>query len=177
MRNLTRGSAIVVLAGLLIGVGGAAADEPRSSLPLLHWMTGSWAASIDGVEMEEHWTTPRAGMMLGLHRDVFASGKGFFEFLRIEDGPEGPVYLASPMGREATPFRMIEIGDRRAVFANPENDFPDRITYWMKDGGTLCARAEGQEGDEPRSSEWCWKRAQLDGGRVESAPPDDGDAD
>jgi len=173
MNNGIKTLGIAIAASLLVGVGGAAAGEPPSSLPLLHWMTGSWAATIDGVEMEEHWTTPKAGVMLGLHRDVFASGKGFFEFLRIEDGPDGPVYLASPRGREATPFPMVEIGDRRAVFANPEHDFPDRITYWMKDGNTLCARAEGVERDERRASEWCWHRTRLTGRPAETAPPDE----
>ena len=173
MKNMITCRLTVIVASLLLALSGVAADDPPSSLPLLHWMAGSWGASIDGVEMEEHWTTPRAGIMLGVHRDVFASGKGFFEFLRIEDGPDGPVYLASPLGREATPFPMVEIGDRRAVFANPDHDFPDRITYWMKDGDTICVRVEGEERDERRSKEWCWNRTRLTGRPAETTPPDE----
>jgi hypothetical protein len=62
---------------------------------------------------------------------------------------------------------MVEIGDRRAVFANPEHDFPDRITYWLKDDRTLCARAEGGEPGQRQSKEWCWSRTRLGGRGVE----------
>ncbi len=33
-------------------------------------MSGTWAGTQDGVEMEEQWTRPKGNTMLGLHRDV-----------------------------------------------------------------------------------------------------------
>jgi hypothetical protein len=121
----------------------------------LAWMAGHWKGTSDGTAMEEIWTAPGGGMLLGMHRDVGANGRAFFEFLRIEETKEGLVYLAQPKGAVPTAFRMVELSDRRVVFANPQHDFPQRIIYSLQDG-RLCARVEGENG---RPEEWCWTRA------------------
>lgn len=123
------------------------------SLDDLRWMAGHWRGSVDGVEMEEVWLAPRAGVMLGMHRDAKAT-RASFEFIRIATTPEGIVYFAQPAGRPPTPFRLMESTTTRAVFANPEHDFPQRIIYWLEDG-RLCARVEG-EGE--KAEQWCWTR-------------------
>jgi hypothetical protein len=120
-------------------------------------MAGHWEGEADGTAMEEVWLAPAGGRMVGLHRDVFPSGKSFFEFLRIEEVDGRLAYLASPRGREATVFPLQELGDHRVVFENPGHDFPQRILYWL-DGDRLHARIEGEEGGEKKSSEWSWVR-------------------
>jgi hypothetical protein len=60
------------------------------------------------------------------------------------------------MGRPPTPFKLVESGERRAVFANPQHDFPKRILYWLAKDGALHARIEGDAG---KSMEWRWERA------------------
>lgn len=126
---------------------------------MLDWMVGSWAGSRSGVEMEEHWTEARGGLMLGLHRDVLESGSTFFEYLRIEVGEDGEIdYVASPRGGQPTRFRMIGVADGRAIFSNPVHDHPKRIVYRLDDEGRLCARVEGVEDGNPRSAQWCWER-------------------
>jgi hypothetical protein len=147
---------------LVLTSGSAAAEEPAAdpvNLEELSWMVGSWAGTDDGVEMEEHWIAPKAGLMLGVHRDVFPSGRAFFEFLRIEAGDDGVIYWASPRGRQATPFRLIESAPGRVAFENPEHDWPQRILYWLEDKDTLAARAEGEQGGKSRAAEWRWSRA------------------
>ena len=119
----------------------------------LAWMTGHWAATIGGVAMEEQWSDPRGGLLLGTHRDV-SSKRTSFEFMRIADPKDGMVYLAQPGGQPPTPFRLIESAEQRVVFANPDHDFPKRIIYWMKDA-KLSARVEGDDG---AGEEWCWSR-------------------
>jgi hypothetical protein len=119
----------------------------------LSWMTGHWGATVDGVDMEEVWLAPSGGVMLGMHRDVKKT-KTFFEFLRIAPTPEGLAYLAQPGGRPATAFLLTEVSPTRAVFANPNHDFPQRITYTLEEG-RLCARVEGE--GQPAES-WCWSK-------------------
>ena len=128
-----------------------AAAPPK--LEDLAWMSGHWSATKDGVVMEEIWTTPRGGIMLGLHRDA-RDAKASFEFIRIAQTADGIVYFAQPGGRPPTPFTLVESGGTRAVFANPKHDFPKRIIYWMNDG-QLCARVEG---DGESAEQWCWAK-------------------
>jgi hypothetical protein len=95
--------------------------------------------------------------MLGMHRDVPGAGPAFFEFLRIEAGPDGIVYLAQPKGAAPTPFPLSELGDRRVVFENPAHDFPTRILYWLGDDGALNARVEGSRGGAVAAESWRWQ--------------------
>jgi uncharacterized protein YbjT (DUF2867 family) len=129
--------------------------DDRGSLEALDWMTGHWRSG-DG---EELWLAPRGGLMLGLNREVRAGRPAAFEYLRIEARADGAlVYLASPGGRDATPFRLTTLGPRRAVFTNPSHDFPKILTYW-REGETLRARADGVEGGKRMELEHAWTAA------------------
>ena len=120
-----------------------AADDPLASLG---WLSGHWVDEEGEQLVEELWLPPRGGLMLGLHRDVSPEKpRAWFEFLRIESRPDGVFYVASPGGRPSTDFRRVEEGETRAVFANPEHDFPKRIVYERR-GDRLTARAEGDDG-------------------------------
>jgi hypothetical protein len=147
----------VLFASTFLALAFAAAPAPPASDPLsaLSWMAGQWSGEEGGVRSEERWMEPAGGMMLAVHRDV-AGGKAVdFEFLRIESTPEGIVYLASPRGKAATPFKMIESANERVVFENPEHVYPRRILYWLA-GGKMHARIEGTPGGKPKSEEWVW---------------------
>jgi hypothetical protein len=145
-----------IVAALLCVTALLAADG-KDDLKSLAWIAGTFRGVVGGIEMEEYWTTPEGGVMLGLHRDTREGKLLFFEYLRIEATDDGIDYIASPRGGESTHFRLVEQGERRAVFSNPDHDFPQRIIY-SRDGDTLCARIEGKEGEQTRSKEWCWQR-------------------
>ena len=92
--------------------------------------------------------------MLGLNRTVSKDGKRVaFEFLRIEQRADGPVYLASPSGKPATPFRLTAIDGTSAVFENPEHDFPRSIRYTRQADGSLAVHLAGIEKGEPLQQE------------------------
>jgi hypothetical protein len=123
------------------------------SLEELSWMAGHWSSIDNGWAMEEVWLPPSGGVMLGMHRDAKGT-KSLFEFLRIATTTDGIVYFAQPGGQPPTPFTLTEVSATRAVFANPKNDFPQRIVYWLQDA-KLCARIEG---GDAKPQEWCWSR-------------------
>ncbi len=127
------------------------------SLSDLEWIAGYWGMVTDSVEMEEIWTEPRGGIILGLHRDIFPEAPPFFEYLRIGKTPEGIFYFASPGGHQATPFKLVKKDSLNVTFENPENDFPQRIIYW-REGDTLHARIEGERYGVPASRQWFWKK-------------------
>jgi hypothetical protein len=155
MRNW---SGLAVATCLLAGSGTARAE--KAEVTTLAWLAGSWQGTAGGVEMEELWLPPKGGAMVGLHRDVAGGRMVSFEFLRIEADADGLVYQASPRGRPATPFRLVESAKNRVVFANPQHDFPQRILYWLEDDGRLHARIEGEQKGKPASEEWAWRRVQ-----------------
>jgi hypothetical protein len=146
---------LIVLALLMAAPAPAPPADPAAQLASLSWMVGGWGSADGGAWAEEHWLAARGGTMLGLHRDVKGAKATGFEFLRIEAGPEGLVYRASPGGAPPTPFRAVEVSADRVVFENKAHDFPQRILYW-KSPGALHARVEGPRGGKERSMEWRW---------------------
>lgn len=107
------------------------------------------------MAMEEFWTAPGGGIMVGLHRDVFPDGSSFFEFLRIVTTDRGLTYIASPRGTGTTEFVLVNLDGRSVVFENLEHDFPQRIIY-RRDGDRLTARIEGEVNGTVKSREWTW---------------------
>ena len=106
--------------------------------------------------MEELWTEPAGGVMLGLHRDVTAGRPAFFEYLRIEQQKSSVVYIASPRGGAATEFALISAGAAEVVFENLEHDFPQRIIY-RREGDLLIVRIEGEVSGETNARQWEWR--------------------
>lgn len=127
------------------------------SVETLSWLTGCWRQSGEGRVFEECWLEPDGGMLLGVNRMVDDEGGTFFEFLRIADSDSGPVYWASPLGREAVPFRAVSSGPKSMTFVNPEHDFPQRIEYALDEAGRLHARISGLE-DEAEGPEWIYQK-------------------
>jgi hypothetical protein len=151
---------IVIASALAMMVAAPlAAQTAPGGIQALAWMEGAWSGEKDGVAMEELWTAPRGGALLGLHRDVKSQRLVSWEFLRIQATDAGIIYFASPRSAPPTPFKMIELGDKRVVFENKEHDFPQRILYWLDAKGALHARIEGPQGGKTMSEEWIWLRA------------------
>ncbi|MFN2387862.1 MAG: DUF6265 family protein [Thermoanaerobaculia bacterium] len=152
------GKTLFAAALLAALIGRAAVRAQGDALAGLAWMEGTWTGEDAGTVSEETWTSPRGGMMLGVHRDVAGGKTVSYEFLRIQATPDSIVYFASPKGAPPTPFRLVEKGPARAVFENRKHDFPVRILYWLDAGGALHARIEGP-GEKPKAFEWVWRKA------------------
>src|SRR5262245_15652917 len=112
----------------------------------LNWLGGSWKLETDGKLVEEHWTTPAGGAMLGMSRTINNGKMVEFEFLRIEQREGSLVYVAQPQGGPPTEFRLESATANSVVFANPQHDFPQKIRYRRNPDGSLTARIEDVSG-------------------------------
>ena len=130
-------------------------DDKATKIESLKWLAGHWEGDVEGDMTEEHWTEPKGGMLLGMNRSVYRSGKASFEFLRIAETPTGITYFASPSGKAATPFILKEASDNHVVFENKDHDFPQRIIY-RRQKDLLSARIEGVIKGKDESMEWTW---------------------
>lgn len=145
---------------LLTALMTAALMQAQTPAPDLSWLAGYWLDCSGGREASETWSDPRLGLIVGSAVTV-RNGRSGFESAHIGPAPEGGLaYFARPEGAPATPFRLIESGPQRVVFANPANDFPHRIIY-QRTGDVLAARIEGADDDETRSAEWTFNKAPL----------------
>jgi hypothetical protein len=128
----------------------------KATIGDLKWLSGAWVATRStGSTVEEHWSPPKGGAMLGTSRSVNPSGKMFaFEFLRVVERSGGLVYIAQPGGAAPTEFLLTDLSPTRAVFENPRHDYPKRIAYELSAQGGLTATIGYLKGGTPRKFEF-----------------------
>jgi hypothetical protein len=135
-----------LLTSLALLIATLPAAEKPLSLSGLQWLSGSWKLEANGKLIEEHWTKPAGGTMIGMSRTV-ANGKTVaFEFLRIEQRGDNVVYVAQPQGAPPTEFPLVQSTASELAFANPQHDFPQRIRYRRNQDGSVTARIEDASG-------------------------------
>lgn len=156
---MTHRSTLLRLASILCVASGVSVPSATGGdlrpLHELAFLAGNWVGESGQVEMEEIWTEPKGGVMLGLHRDVAPGKAAFFEFLRIGVRDGRVICFASPRGCGGTEFLLSKIEDSVVVFENFEPDYPQRIVY-RRDGDRLTARIEGGIDGQLAVTEWTW---------------------
>lgn len=135
----------------------ALAQTAHAGIGDLAWLAGAWCGENRGTFNEETWLAPRAGSMIGLHRDSKGARLKGFEFFRIVEDGDTLVYWTQPGGAPAIAFRASAIGKESVDFSNPAHDYPKRIRYRRVDAHTLHARIDDGR-DEDRGVEWTWTR-------------------
>lgn len=122
----------------------------------LAWLAGSWVQEKDGSWTEERWAPPRGGMMIGSTLAGRGEKAEWFEYMRLAPDAEGRLaFWASPGGKTAVAFPLASLEGMAAVFENPENDFPTRISY-RREGDRLAATISGPGGANAQS--WSYTR-------------------
>jgi hypothetical protein len=119
----------------------------------LSWIAGDWQSDPGGkAQIEEHWTKPSGGSMLGMSRTVAGDKTVEYEYLRIEQRGDDIYYVAHPRARcPGTDFKLARLSAQEALFENPEHDFPKRIVYRKGTDGSLTASIDGGEGTKSMS--------------------------
>lgn len=134
------------LASVFSTITAAQTDKPAQVFKIedLAWMSGDWETVPGRTQIDEHWTKPAGGSMIGMSRTVAGGKTVFFEYLRIETRGADIYYVAHPKGRTpGTDFKLVKVNGQEAVFENPSHDFPKRIIYRKNADGALTARVEG----------------------------------
>jgi len=126
----------------------------KAAMDDLAWLAGAWVGTRGKSSIEERWSPPLGGAMLGVSRTVSGGRMVAFEFLRIVERDGGLVYIAQPGGAAPTEFVLTERGATRAVFENPRHDFPQRIVYERSAEGELTASIGFAKGGRPRLFEF-----------------------
>lgn len=73
-----------------------------------------------------------------------------YEYLRLEQRPDGVYYVAVPSGKREVSFRLSDVKDESSgtafTFTNLVDEFPQRIIYRRGREGWLYAQVTGKEG-------------------------------
>ena len=104
----------------------------------LAWISGTWVGEAEGSFVEEQWSAPAGGVMMGMYREVVDGKIGMYEFLALEPGPEGPIlwlrhFNPRLVGWEdkegAVSFHLVAARPDEATFDNRDPAKPARLIY------------------------------------------------
>lgn len=146
-----------------MSLSGIAAVQAQSSLDRARWLTGCWEQTSGSRVVEEQWTAPRGGSMLGTSRTIADGTLTGYEFVLLREAVDGLVYEAHPAGQPGAAFPSREVSETRVVFENPQHDFPQRIGYEKRGPDTLAAWIEGRAGARTRRIDFVYTRTGCPG--------------
>jgi len=141
-----------------MAAAGAAADF--KDLKELEWLAGDWVLVKGKRTIQETWTKPAGGRMLGVSHTVTDGRSAEFEFIRIEQRGDDLFYIAQPNGRPPTEFKLVKSSANEVTFENLQHDFPQQVIYTRNADGSLTARIQGPGKNGPRSIAFEYKRPQ-----------------
>jgi hypothetical protein len=150
----------VMLAALLAGAWPAPADA-QTGIDRVAWMQGCWQLTNGDRIVEENWTSPKAGAMLGTGRTIRAGKLVEHEFVLLAERDGRLAYQAHPSGQPSTTFMSKEMDDTSVVFEDPAHDFPQRVGYRRVAGDQLLGWIEGTLSGKPRRVEFPYRRVEC----------------
>jgi hypothetical protein len=115
----------------------------------LAWLAGTWVGERRGEAIEEHWSEPAAGAIMGMFRWLRQEKGVLYEFMTLEPGENGGVVLrikhfnAGLVGWEekdqSTVFALVAHEADNYVFRHPKQDAsPLYLVYQpIEEGGLL----------------------------------------
>ncbi len=140
---------------MLLGMIAFAAQLGSSPMPA--FLAGGWTTgSPEGAWVEEWWTPPRAGVMMGAGRSGKGASLDWWEHTRIELVDGQLRFCALPKGQAGACFNATKATPTEIVFEKPGHDYPTRIAY-RRDGEALIAEISGKEGS--KTQRWRFRRA------------------
>ena len=133
---------------LTLGAASAQSTSEIHKISELAWLSGRWhTTSTRGAQIEEQWNDPVGTVMVGMGRTIVGAKTEEYEFLRIEQRETDIFYVALINGNcPPTDFKLVQLNNDEAVFANPTHDFPKRVIYRRAGPDALTASIDGGEG-------------------------------
>jgi hypothetical protein len=131
---------------------------PPATIDQMLWLKGCWIQVRPNSVVEERWTGPGGGVMLGLGRTIRDGKLRDYEYTRIVEVDGSLAYVAEPSGQEKATFPLKSLTPEMAVFENPTHDFPQRVIYRTLGADEIAARIEGQTSGQAKSADFLYKR-------------------
>jgi hypothetical protein len=108
----------------------------------LGWLSGCWEGREGDAVLEEIWSKPAGGAMLGLSRKYKGNRTLTYEFMQLREENGHLVFLPQPQGGTRVSFPLKDAFGAKFTFENLQHDFPQRVIYEKK-GQLLLAAIEG----------------------------------
>ena len=138
---------------------GALPLRAATGIDRVAWLQGCWEMANGPRVVEEQWTRPRGGIMLGVGRTTRDGKLVEYETVLLSEKTESLAYEAHPSGQAGAVFMLKTVSDTQVVFENLSHDFPQRVGYEKRDADELLAWVEGTTNGQQRRIPFTYRRA------------------
>ncbi len=129
----------------------ALAQSQAPNLKDFEWLLGTWKRESAKSVTLESWRklSERTFEGEGVRRSKATGDSVLVESLLLAE-MRGEIFYLAKVAENRLPvaFRLTSLGGGRAVFENPEHDFPQRITYIRNADGSLLVITAGKVGGQ-----------------------------
>jgi hypothetical protein len=135
----------MILAALAMA---SALTAAKAEVAKLSWMAGVWTAQPGAATVHLIWLPPLDGAMAAVDQTAVPGKAVRTEFITITADDDGVAFRPVPPEGPLGVYRKQPGPDGEAVFENPQNAFPRRVSY-RRCGADLCTRLEGEVSGKP----------------------------
>lgn len=141
------GSFLLFAAGVL-PISAQEKGASKTRLADLSFIAGTWQGELGGGTTEEQWNPPSGDSMMGMFRYVQNGKAAFYEFMLIEQTPDGPVLrlrhfnprlIAWEDKTGTLSFPLVEFRKNYAVF---DHDSRERLIFHRKSTTSMTITLE-----------------------------------
>ncbi len=140
--------------------GAAVQGKSTTDVSQFSWMSGCWLGETGGRQVEECWTRPSGGSLLGSAKTVRGGKTTGREFMEIGDNGDGLAFTNKLVNgeipnwdRPTASFKLLRLEGKEAIFEDPQREFPRRVIYRLTPDGMLVGRIEGTRDGKALSDE------------------------
>ena len=146
--------------GLAAVASAKAASQTVTGIQRAAWLQGCWEMKTATRSVEEAWTVPKAGAMIGVSRTIQNGKMTAYEFIVLREEGERLAYVAHPSGQPPATFLSTSVSGSELIFENPAHDFPQQVGYRL-DGDALTAWIRGTQKGRDRRVEFPYRRSRC----------------
>jgi hypothetical protein len=149
---------IPLLLALLLCLPSFAEKDAPSKIDSLAWLAGKWSGAMWGGEFVATYNAPAGGKLLSFSELRKGGKTAFYEFEVFEATEGGLVFTPYPGGQRKATFKLASSEASKAVFENPDKDFPTRIEYHRADKDRLVITLSDPHGKSDKTETFDLKR-------------------
>jgi hypothetical protein len=156
----------IAAAALILGLA-LPSTASAESLADIAFLKGNWTSDRGGFVIEESWSDARAGVVIGMSRGAQNGAVRFLRFAVVEQAGERVVMRFKRFNADYSTWeaggpsvmRLASADARQVIFeaTDPRSDV-QRITYKVRDAGTVDVIANRTDADGPYLVEFTLRR-------------------
>jgi hypothetical protein len=136
-------------------------SKETSKIVVADWLLGKWENNSENGNLSETWIKVSDSIFKG--QSYFIKGKDTLhsEQIKLEQKGEALFYISTIKGQnndEPITFIQNDTIEKKLVFENPKNDFPQIISYSKITNDSIVFQISGIQQGKPSSSKYSLKK-------------------